>query len=145
VVVEGDFSYDITALAAGQSNVKLMFEYHDLYDWYWYVDDVCLTGTLANVQIDPVDLAITYLGANVAQLSWLAVPNATSYDIYVATTMDGTYNFLSNTAGTSHNVATGSGQTRLYQVITRQDLAAAAAHVNPTARPLTPAEAHMTK
>jgi hypothetical protein len=109
------------------------------------VDDVCVTGTLIINELEPVDLSIAYLGANVAQLSWLAVPNATSYDIHVATTMDGTYNFLSNTAGTSHNVATGSGQTRLYQVITRQDLAAAAAHVNPTARPLTPVEEQMAK
>jgi hypothetical protein len=146
VVVEGDFSYDITALAAGQSNVKLMFEFHDLYDWYWYVDDVCVTGTLIINELEPVDLSIAYLGAGVAQLSWTAVPVATSYDIYVANAMGGTWTFLANTTGTSHNLSTGTGLTRVYRVVTRQDAAAAAAvHVNPTARRLTEAEQLMTK
>lgn len=136
--VEGPFSYDISGWAAGQSNVKLMFRFDDLYDWYWYVDDICLTGVMAS-NPDPVVLDITYTGAGQAQLSWAAVPFATSYDIYEAGAMNGTYTLLANTTSTSHTVTTVTG-TKVYHVVSRSDAATASSHTNPVARPVTEGE-----
>jgi hypothetical protein len=79
-VVTGDETLDLSSWAAGQSQVRLLFEYHDLYDWYWHVDEVCLTGTLA-LQPDPVVLSIAVSGQD-AQLSWAGVPFAIAYDIH---------------------------------------------------------------
>jgi fibronectin type 3 domain-containing protein len=126
-----------------------MFEYRDLYDWWWYVDDVCMTGTLAVAL--PVVLDIDYMGAGQAQLSWAAIPNATSYDIYEAPSMGGTFSFLANTTNTSYVVATPSPDKKLYYVVTRNDAAAASASRHPSnangygVRPPTSEEAKRSK
>jgi hypothetical protein len=136
--IEGAFSYDISSWAAGQPNVKLMFEFHDLYDWYWHVDDICVTGTMVS-GLDPVVLDIVYAGGN-ANLSWTASAQATSYDVYSAPAMGGSYTLLANTAATNYAVAVVPG-TRLFHVVARNDAAvAAAAHVNPVARPVSEEE-----
>ncbi len=143
-ILEGLYNYDLTSWAAGQSNVKIMFEFIDLYDWYWHVDDICITGTLP-ANPDPVVLSIAYAGS-LANLSWTAVSGATSYDVYSAPAMDGTYTLLANTTGLSYSVPVTTGTT-VFQVVTRNDAAAVATvNSNPLARPVTETErARFTK
>jgi len=147
--VEGVETFDLTSWAAGESQVQLQFEFHDLYDWYWHVDDVCLTGTLAVGSLDAPVVSITYLGTNVAELSWGAVAGATDYDIYVADGIDQAYMPLDSTTGTSYPVATTAPATAVYRVVARADAAletaAPVADRMRNRRPLTPAEASMTK
>jgi subtilisin family serine protease len=135
--VEGAFSYDITSWAAGQPNVKVMFEFQDLYDWYWHVDDICVTGTMV-AGLDPVVLDITY-GAGNAHLSWTANAQATSYDIYSAPAMGGSFTLLANTAATNYSVAANPGTT-LFQVVARNDAALAGTRTNPVPRPVSEEE-----
>jgi hypothetical protein len=115
-----------------------MFEFADLYDWYWHVDDVCVTGTLiANPA--PVVLSIAYAGSQ-ANLSWTAVSGATSYDVFTAPSMDGAYTLLANTTGLTFSVPATAG-TKVFQVVTRNDAAAVASvHTNPVSRPVSEEE-----
>ncbi len=124
--IEGDESYDISDWAAGEALVAIQFEFHDLYDWYWNVDNVCLTGTLAVVEVDPVDLNISFAAPMTVVLDWQAVPGATSYDVYAAEGLGSAFNFLGNTSSTSFSQAVQVAESMaLYRVVTRSDLLAA--------------------
>ncbi len=97
VTVEGHNSLDISSWAAGQSQVRIAFEYSDLYDWYWHVDDVCLTGTL--MAPAPTELSIAMTGGD-AQLSW-ADNGAGAYHVYGGQEAYGPLSFLARVTGTS--------------------------------------------
>jgi len=133
-IVEGDNLLDVTSWAAGESQVRVMFEFHDLYDWYWHVDDVCLTGTLA-LAPDPVELAIAAAGGD-ATLSWTAVPFATDYDVYVADAAYGAFELLDSTTGTAWtDFGATSLPVRVYRVVARNAAreGAPAASIDPAA------------
>ncbi|TAF34679.1 MAG: T9SS C-terminal target domain-containing protein [Cytophagales bacterium] len=51
----------------------------------------------------PTGLTAT-AGCGSINLTWTAVPSATSYDVFRLNTATGNYDFLANVAGTSHNV-----------------------------------------
>lgn len=122
-IIEGAETFDISSWAAGAANVAIQFEFHDLYDWDWYVDDVCLTGTLANVEVDPVDLQILFVSPSSVSLSWTPVPNATSYDVYEADALGMPYSYIGNTSGNSFVQGTATvDNMKLYQVISRLDV-----------------------
>jgi len=96
VTVQGDNTLDISSWAAGQAQVRIAFEYHDLYDWYWHVDDVCLTGTLMTPV--PAELSIDVAGGS-AQLSWNDT-GAGAYHVYGGAEPFGPFSFLARVSGT---------------------------------------------
>lgn len=57
-------SIDITAQAAGQSDVEIRFHYYDaVYEWWWAVDDVFVLGGNGFVcNVFGVDRDVTPLG-----------------------------------------------------------------------------------
>lgn len=59
---------------------------------------------------------ITLLTPAQAQLSWTAVPGATSYKVYSAPSYDAAWSLEGSTAGTSLSVAVGADELRVYQV-----------------------------
>jgi subtilisin family serine protease len=147
--IQGSEVFDLTSWAAGESQVRLQFEYHGLYDWYWNVDDVCLTGTLAQVELDAPVVAIQYVGGSQAQLSWDAIPGASEYDVYVSTAYDQPFSLLTSIPGLSLLVNTNGGQTAIYQVVARAGYLSSteASSFDPlrNLRPLTPEEEALTK
>jgi hypothetical protein len=119
--VEGDNTLDISSWAAGQSQVRISFEFADEYDWYWNVDDVCITGTLAvtpaNVELD------IYTNGNQVFLSWMAVDFATSYDIYQSTDAYGVYAYLANSLSNEYVISSIMAESGFYyRVVARSDL-----------------------
>ncbi|MBW6514806.1 MAG: choice-of-anchor D domain-containing protein, partial [Candidatus Syntrophosphaera sp.] len=75
------YTYDITSYVAG-GNFKLRFRATgaNSYDInYWYIDNIALT--LTPLALDAPDVAIALVGG-VPTLSWLAVDNATTYNVY---------------------------------------------------------------
>ena len=133
-IVEGTNALDIGPWAAGQGQVRLMWEFHDLYDWYWHVDDVCVTGTVA-LQPDPVTLGIEVAGDD-AILSWEAVPFATAYDVFAGSAA---YAGLAQVATVATPGWTDTGGAhdaqRFYQVVARNS----ALLVNPAVPTIDPA------
>jgi len=121
IIVEGVETVDCSSWASGEAQVRVMFEFHDMYDWYWHVDDVCLTGTLLPPDLDPVVLYAAYVGGGQVQLSWDPVPGATSYDVYTAEEAYETWTFLDNTPSTIYVVSAGVDEQGFYHVITRGD------------------------
>lgn len=115
-VVEGANQLDISSWAAGRSDVRVLFEFHDLYDWYWHVDDVCLTGTLAE-QPDPVELRIALAGANGVALAWDEVAHALTYDVYAGEY--GALTLVASVTEPSWTDAIGGLGQRYYQVVAR--------------------------
>jgi hypothetical protein len=113
VTVEGGNSLDISAWAAGQPQVRIAFEYADLYDWYWHVDDVCLAGTL--MAPAPTTLSIAMSGGS-AQLSWLD-SGAAAYHVYGGTEPQGPFTFLARVTGTGWtDVGAQAAGRRCYEV-----------------------------
>jgi len=113
--VTGINTLDISSWAAGQGQVRVKFEFHDRYDWYWHVDDVCLTGTLA-VSPDPVVVSVLMAGTD-AQLSWAASPGAAYYKVYASSQADAGYSLLGTTSATTYtHVGAQSVDQQYYQV-----------------------------
>ena len=148
-VVEGVETFDVSAWAAGESAVRFQFEYRDLYDWYWHVDDVCLTGTLSQIELDAPQTQIAYLGSDLVQVSWNAVAGAAEYDVYARSSGNQVWGLLETTTGTSLQVSTSDEPLRLFQVVARAEGWLAATATSPdrlrNLRPLSPAEAATTK
>ncbi len=112
-IIDGLNTLDISSWAAGQTQVRIAFEYSDLNDWYWYVDDVCLTGTLFNLA--PVTLQITTAGGD-AQLTW-APTGADAYHVYGSDQPFSGYIFLASVPGAAWTDAGAlSDGRRCYQV-----------------------------
>ncbi|MCB1048229.1 MAG: hypothetical protein KDC10_13625, partial [Calditrichaeota bacterium] len=89
------------------------------YDWYWYVDDMCISGGGGGGALDAPVVAASYtLVGNQVTLSWDPVAGADSYDIYSATAGYGPWSFLSNTAGTTYNTNAVSGG-HYYEVVAK--------------------------
>jgi hypothetical protein len=113
--VTGVNTLDLSSWAAGQGQVRVKFEFHDRYDWYWHVDDVCLTGTVAVVP-DPVVASAVMVGAD-AQLSWTASAGASSYKVYASSQADAGYTLLGTTSATTFtHVGAQALETQYYQV-----------------------------
>lgn len=113
--VEGIENLDLSSWAAGQPQVALRFEYHALYDWYWMLDDICVTGTL-DVVPDPVALQIQPFGNGVL-LSWNPSPGAHDYNVYVSDSPWSDFQLLATTAGTSwEHAGVASLELRCYLV-----------------------------
>jgi hypothetical protein len=131
VTVSGVNTLDISSWAAGQEQVRIKFEFHDRYDWYWHVDNVCLTGNLA-VAPDPVEVTITALGADVL-LSWPPSPGAAGYRVYVSDEAREGFTLLAQVAGTSHLHVSALSQEQRYYIVTA--VAGARAAADPAAIP----------
>jgi subtilisin family serine protease len=114
IILEGIEAFDITAWAAGEEQVCIAFEFADLYDWYWHVDDVCVTGTLA-FALEAPEVSAHLSGSDVL-LTWDAVPGAGSYAIYVTDDMNGTWNHVGNTSDLYYLQTPGADATALYRV-----------------------------
>lgn len=113
--VTGVNTLDISSWAAGQGQVRVKFEFHDRYDWYWHVDDVCLTGTLS-IAPDPVTVTATMAGAD-AVISWAASPGAAYYKVYASSQADAGYTLLGSTSATSYtHVGAQALEQQYYQV-----------------------------
>jgi subtilisin family serine protease len=123
VELEGIENYSLTSWAAGENNVMIMFEFYDIYDWWWNVDDVCLTGTLAPVELDPAVISIELTDVNEATVSWDAVNNADSYDVYTKNSLNDSWVLYTNTASTSLVMPIVAIQTVLFNVVARTDAA----------------------
>jgi len=122
ILVEGIEEADISSWAAGQSLVRIMFEYHDEFDWYWYVDDVCIEGSLAGGGLDPVQLQILYLGGMIIQLDWESVPGAQAYDVYSANEVWGPWILLATVLETEYFTTVSQADTRgFFHVRARRD------------------------
>ncbi len=117
--IEGTETLDITSWAAGEAQVRIMFEYHDEYDWWWYVDDVCLTGTLPPPDPDPVVVVISASGADIL-LDWDAAAGAEIYDVYYSTAAWSGFALLASTVSTEylHEGVAASGEG-FYYVVSR--------------------------
>ena len=111
-------NYDATAVPAGTYLGQVNFSNNDP-DTPAIVIPVTMVVS-ATITPDPVSLDITYIGAGQATLSWVAVPFASSYDVYQAGSMGGVFTLLGNTTGTSYTVSTASG-TKVYRVVSRND------------------------
>jgi hypothetical protein len=59
---------------------------------------------------------ISWISAAQAQLSWTAVPGATSYAVYSAPALDGSWSLEGSSATTSLIVPIGGDETRIFQV-----------------------------
>jgi len=130
--VEGTETLDLTAWAAGEAQVRIMFEYQDLYDWWWYVDDVCLNGTLI-VTPDPAVIAIQIEGQDVI-LSWEPAAGATSYDVYHASEAYGPFTFLGNVVDPNFLHLGAAVSKGFYRVVSRNDPARVSGNI-PTIDP----------
>ncbi len=116
ITIEGTEILDITGWAAGEAQVRIMFEFHDEYDWYWHVDDVCLTGTLGSITPDPVEITITNLGGGQLMLSWDPAYGAESYNVYTAGFLGDAWVFVDNTVDTTYLLNAGANETALFMV-----------------------------
>jgi len=99
LLYEGTEEADISTWAAGENLVRLMFEFHDEYDWYWVVDDVCLIGLL-----DPgnaVELSILIRGSDI-HLDWEALQGALSYNVYHASKLSSGFERLAGPVATNY-------------------------------------------
>ncbi len=130
--VEGTETLDLTAWAAGEAQVRIMFEYQDLYDWWWYVDDVCLNGTLI-VTPDPAVIAIQIEDQDVI-LSWEPAAGATSYDVYHASEAYGPFTFLGNVVDPNFLHLGAAVSKGFYRVVSRNDPARVSGNI-PTIDP----------
>jgi glycosidase len=82
------------------------------------VADGAMTATPEAVN----DLAVTGFGADYVDLSWSAVPGATSYDLYRSLVSGGGYEFLANLTDTSYsNTGLTVATSYYYVVISRDD------------------------
>ncbi|MBN2384713.1 hypothetical protein JXQ70_17700, partial [bacterium] len=86
---------DITAQAAGASDVQIRWHYYDAnYEWYWYVDNIlvtgyvavaCTTGSGCTDPGQPIITGITDLNGcaqSGIQVAYTAGSGATSHDLY---------------------------------------------------------------
>ncbi len=105
---------NISAQAAGASNVQIRFRYYDAdWEWYWQVDNVRVTHTqVASCYITPCLLAppgevspITWSSKTSA--AWTSVPAAASYHLYRGARAD--LPALTSAAVDSCRRATGAG------------------------------------
>ncbi len=102
--IEGIETFDISSWAAGESTVQIMFEFYDIYDWWWYVDDVCVSGSQGQELVPPV-VSISYNpGGNQATLSWNPVPGANSYDVLQSTDAYGGFALIGSTDQTTFSL-----------------------------------------
>ncbi len=86
---------DITEWAAGEEQVRFMFEYHADYDWYWYLDDICLNGVLMEQPPGIEDLQVIYTPVDDAvMLWWSPQAGADRYNIYQAAAPDGPWEWI---------------------------------------------------
>jgi carboxypeptidase T len=114
--VEGVESLDISSWAAGQSQVAICFEFYDIYDWYWNVDDVCLTGTLV-IAPDPVVVSVEAQGSDML-LSWNASAGASQYTVLSSADPYTGFAVLTSTASTSYlHVDAASLGDQYYRVV----------------------------
>lgn len=116
ILIEGVELFDITALAAGQSDVRVAFEFYDIYDWYWYMDDFCVNGAGLEQGLDAPVVTISYTQAgNQVHLDWADVAGATSYKVYSSPDGYGPWTLLATVGSSSYNTVSVLGD-RYYQV-----------------------------
>lgn len=120
-LLEGVETFDISAWAAGQSAVRIQFEYQDHYDWYWHVDDFCLRGSLEPSPLDAPAASLVPLDSTRANLRWLAVPGAMVYDIYSALGWGAEFTLLATTSELNLEIPLSQG-LRLFRVVARNDV-----------------------
>jgi hypothetical protein len=89
-------TFDISSWAAGQSNVKILFQYMDNNGMYWYVDDFKIksdTTTIYSQNFEGVgyfeNFASNYIPANWGPLGWYTIPTGDTHWSASSTTYAG--------------------------------------------------------
>ena len=100
--VSGNQTIDIASYADGESDVKIAFRYHGNYDWYWYVDNVEVTGSIGGGDLPFSDgfesgslggKWSTYTTANGRVRVSTSYPNTGSYSVLLDSSVNGTYSY----------------------------------------------------
>ncbi len=105
-------TYDVTALAAGQADVRIKWNWQGNYSWYWAIDDIKL------FEPDPDDLsalAVWPMGSNGAfeVTPWAKIKNvggnaATGFDVAIVITDASSAEVYNETKNFADNVASGA-------------------------------------
>lgn len=116
-------NYDISAYADGQSTVKIRFCLGSTDSGWqysgWNIDDFVINGEGVGQLDPPVNVQIQVIGSDV-QLSWNAVPNATTYNIFYSTQTNSGYTKLDTSLTNSYVHSGGSTGTEFFYYITAE-------------------------
>lgn len=107
---------DITSWAAGEEQVRFMFEYEAEYDWYWYLDDICLNGVLQTAPDPITDLQISWITGDTMQLYWSPIAEADSYNIYQSAQPQGPWDFVATVTQSNYGFQSGEVASGFFQV-----------------------------
>ena len=116
VEIIADELVDITSWAAGEEQVRFMFEYEALYDWYWNLDDICLNGVLVTAPEPISDLQISWITGDTIQLHWNPITGADSYNIYHSTQPHGPWDLVTTVSEAIYVFSSGEETGGFFQV-----------------------------